>query len=430
MLHKNYSYKIAPIDNTIEGEISVSGAKNSILPIICASLLNDKHTKLYNVPNLNDVNILLKLLEYINVSNRYIVDKEILIIDGFQTNRIEIDIMSSYTREIRYSLLLIGALLGKGVKKIKINLPGGCDFSDRPYDIHLKGFEKMGCSIIQYPQYIDITVKKELRESEIELRFPSVGATENLILGACGVKGVTILNNIAIEPEIIDLINYLRKLNVKIDFISHRRLKIDSKFKKNLNINHRIIPDRIEAISWITLATLTSKKGILIKNIDISHLFAPLLELQKIGIYIEINQNKIFVKQTNYILNSSITSNVYPYLGTDYLPLFAVLLSNANNISTIKDNIYPKRFEYLDELSKMGLRYSQKDGLSTIQGETNYISNHVKATDLRGGFATLLAGIISKKETLIDNAYQIERGYANLIKKMNSIGITITKIDS
>ena len=429
MLHQNYSYKIAPIINSIEGEITVSGAKNSVLPIICASLLNSHPTELSNVPHLNDVSILLELLKSMGVTSQHSTDTERVRIDGFITNKLEIDVMSENTRKIRYSLLLMGTLLGRGIKKIKINLPGGCDFSERPYDMHLNGFETMGCSITQYPEYIEITVPTELKPSDIRLRFPSVGATENLILASCGVKGTSILRNIAIEPEIIDLIDYLKKLNIKISFIGHRALKIDSRFKKSLTVKHQIIPDRIETISWVILGALSSKEGITVKNINIEHLFTPLLELQKIGVLIRVSKNTLYVKQNKYLLASSLTSDVYPQLGTDYLPLFAVLLSTSKGKSLLTDTIYPKRFEYLNELSKMGLKYTQKNGVSSIEGETNYLPNSVKSTDLRGGFATLLAGILSQKETTIANAYQIERGYANLIKKLKSIGISIKKVN-
>lgn len=428
MLHQNYSYKINPIMNPIEGEIKISGAKNSVLPILCASLLNSQITKLSNVPQLNDVSILLELLNSIGLKTQHLKNSEYIKTYGFKDSKLEIDIMSDNTRKIRYSLLLIGALLGKGVKKIRINLPGGCDFTERPYDMHLSGFEQMGCCVMQYPKYIEITVLTELKATNIILRFPSVGATENLILASCGVNGTTILRNIAIEPEIIDLINYLKKLNIKIDFIGHRELKIDSRFKKDLTVKHQIIPDRIEAISWIILGALSSKNGIIIKDIEIEHLFAPLLELQKIGVSIRVGNNAIYVKQSKFILASSLTSKVYPQLGTDYLPLFAVLLSTSNGKSTLTDTIYPKRFEYLDELSKMGLKYTQKDGVSSIEGGTTYFPHSVKSTDLRGGFATLLAAILTQEETTISNVYQIERGYSNLIEKMKGIGITIEKV--
>jgi len=430
MLHQNYSYKIDPITNPIQGEVTISGAKNSVLPIICASLLNSHSTELSNVPHLNDVSILLELLKSIDITTQHSIEKEHVAINGFVGDTKSVEIMSENTRKIRYSLLLMGALLGKGIKNIKINLPGGCTFSERPYEMHIDGFEQMGCEITQYPEYIKITVPTKLKATTIRLRFPSVGATENLILASCGVaNGKTIIQNIAIEPEIIDLINYLKKLNINIDFIDQRTVKIDSSYKKSLVVAHKIIPDRIETISWVILGALSSQKGIVIKNIEIEHLLAPLLELQKIGVFVTISQNSIYAKQTNLQTFSSLISEVYPMLGTDYLPLFAVLLSTTTGESTIKDTIYPNRFEYLDELSKMGLIYNQKEGISTIKGTTLYTSSHVKATDLRGGFATLLASILSKKETTIDNAYQIERGYANLIEKMQNIGITIRKVD-
>ena len=428
MLHQNYSYKIGPIINPIQGKITVSGAKNSVLPILCASLLNSQTTELSNVPHLNDVSILLELLKSIGLKSQYLTSREYIKINGFISNKLEIEVMSKNTRKIRYSLLLIGALLGKGVKKIRINFPGGCAFSERPYDIHLNGFEQMGCDITQYPEYIEISVQTELKPADITLRFPSVGATENLILASCAVNGTTKLRNIAIEPEIIDLINYLKKLNIKINFIAYRELEIDSRFKKNLTVKHQIIPDRIETISWIILGALSSKEGITIKNINIEHLFAPLLELQKIGVPITISNNSIHVRQNKYLLPSSLTSNVYPLLGTDYLPLFAVLLSTTNGKSFLTDTIYPKRFEYLNELSKMGLNYTQKSGIFSIKGTTTYIPNCVNSTDLRGGFATLLAAILSQKESTISNAYQIGRGYANLIEKMENIGISIKKV--
>jgi UDP-N-acetylglucosamine 1-carboxyvinyltransferase len=411
----------------LEGSIQISGAKNSILPILCASLLTNKRVELSNVPNLNDVKVLRDILDELGKPSEMNENNLTLFSHASLTND-SVNISEAASR-IRYSVLILGALLALG-KEVNLPMPGGCSFSERPIDIHLEGLKKLGARIEEYPDKI-VAKATRLKGTQIKLRFPSVGATENLIIAACLAEGETLLENIAKEPEIDDLVSFLNKSGANIIKEQPGVLRIEGVEKLNATnepIKHRIIPDRIEAATFIILGALAAKDYIMVKGLEITHNLAFLNILQKIGVNYElISANTIKVYRSKNLIATQIKTNVYPEVATDIQPLLAVLLTQAEGESEIIDTIYPSRFQYIEYLNMMGAKidYIKDSGGIKIAGPTTLSGQKVWSTDLRGGAAVLLAGIIAENDTLINNSYQIFRGYSELEQKLFDINVKL-----
>ncbi|WML24563.1 UDP-N-acetylglucosamine 1-carboxyvinyltransferase [Neobacillus sp. OS1-33] len=411
----------------LKGNIEVSGAKNSILPIICASLLTDDVVELSNVPDLNDVHVLIGILEDLGKRSMFEKDKLTL----YPTDELNINIpifISETASKIRYSILILGALLAKG-HEVSLPLPGGCSFSERPIDIHLEGLRKLGATIEEHPNKI-IAKSDRLKGAHIKLRFPSVGATENLVIASTLAQGVTIIENAAREPEIEDLINFLNSLGAKIEIEEPGKIKIigvESLIKKQ-SIKHKIIPDRIEAATFIILGAIAAEDFITIKKMNVTHNLAFLNLLQKIGVKFEIiNNSTLKVYKSTNLIGTKIETDIYPSIATDIQPLLAVLLTQAKGESTIIDSIYPSRFQYIKYLNLMGANIQYLDSSEGIKiiGETKLYGHKVLSTDLRGGAAVLLAGILAENTTIIENSYQIFRGYSDLENKLLGLNVRL-----
>lgn len=406
---------------TIAGKVKVSGAKNSILPIMVASLLSNSSVTLHNVPSLNDVFILKDIMNEIGREAT---------IEGKQFNLYKRNLylsnnVSEKASKIRYSVLLLGALLATE-KRVILPLPGGCGFSTRPIDIHLDGLRKLGARITEVEGAL-IAETDGLVGTNIELRFPSVGATENLIIASVLAKGTTILRNIAIEPEIIDLINFLNNLGAKIHFNDNAELKIIGVEKLGeKHLEYKILSDRIEAATFLVLGALMAKEFIVIENFNIEHNLSFLNIVQQIGVKFDlIDANTIKVYKSYNLRSVDVTTGVYPNLATDIQPLLAVLLTQAKGESTIIDTIYPTRFQYADELNRMGANVEHIYSGIKVKGVTALKGEKVYSHDLRGGAAMVLAGLIADGTTIVENSYQIFRGYSNLRDKLLNLGIEI-----
>lgn len=409
---------------SVKGTIEVSGAKNSVLPIMCASLLSEQIVELSNVPNLNDVSILRGLINEIGRPSEKFEEN---IYFSEKTSNYNI-VVSEDANKIRYSVLLLGALLATN-KEVILPLPGGCSFSARPIDIHLEGLKQLGAEIIEEGNYIKATAK-ELVGADITLRFPSVGATENLIIASAKASGKTILRNIAIEPEIIDLIDFLNSLGAKIKFIGSQTLEIMGVKKLGeKKVNHRIISDRIEAGTYLFLGALAAENYIDIENFEIQYNISLLKVAQKIGIKFKIlSSNKIRVYKSNVLKAVEVETGVYPELATDLQPLLAVLLTQASGISKIIDPIYPSRFQYANELNSMGTDIDFIDSGIKIRGGSKLsATKDVYSYDLRGGAALILAALIAEGESEITNVYQVYRGYSNLDMKLKGLGVSLDR---
>jgi UDP-N-acetylglucosamine 1-carboxyvinyltransferase len=416
----------------VSGQVDISGAKNSLLPLICASILGDE-SSLSNAPNIRDADILLKILSRHGVAYE-ISENEIKIYSSDINQGSKIEVYGDDVSKIRYSTILMGALIGKGYKNIAISYPGGCSsFGTRPIDIHLAGFEAFGVKVSLSDNHLTLNINELKKRVSHKLRFPSVGATINLILAAAAVDEC-ILENIAIEPEILDLMEFLEKLGFKFEFLSERVLKIDTKsYNKNRSIIHRVIPDRIETISYVVLGALCSEKQLTIKNANIEHTLQPLHFLRKMGIETYVEGDTIIVDRAKELCSSSLHVGVYPEIGTDYQPLIAAAMIFAEGESEIIDPIYPKRFAYLDELSKLGVVSNHFDGIAKISGNRELktqLDIEVTCHDLRAGFTLLIFGLLNSGTMILKNSEQISRGYFSFVDKLNAIGTNVIEVEN
>ncbi|MGG3999134.1 UDP-N-acetylglucosamine 1-carboxyvinyltransferase [Anoxybacillus kestanbolensis] len=406
----------------VSGSVKVSGAKNSVLPIMCAALLTKEKVELENVPNLNDVKVLINIIKQLGRDVSMNGDRLIL----HEMEKLNYsNHVPSEASSIRYSLLLLGSLLSTS-KSITLPMPGGCNFSDRPIDVHLYGLKQLGANIIEGENHL-VANTIGLKGTEITLRFPSVGATENLLIASVLAEGETILRNVAREPEIDDLVKFLNELGAKITYLGPNTMKIEGvPALEKKGVTYKIIPDRIEAATFAVLGALASRDSLTIENFVVEHNLVFLNILQRIGVNFEIiSPNSLKVYHSPNLVATSICTEVYPGLPTDIQPILAVLLTQAEGESIIEDSIYPTRFQYAKYLEKMGAHISLFEGGICIQGKTSLEGAEVFSSDLRGGISVLLAGLIAKGETVIKNSYQIFRGYSELSLKLEKIGAEV-----
>ncbi len=410
--------------NKLQGSISVSGAKNSILPIMAASILSNSKSVIHNVPELNDVRVMAKVLESIGVK----VNKEgkTLIIDS--SNVSDYEVSEDLVRRMRASNLVMGALAAK-FGRFKTSYPGGCNIGSRPIDLHLKGLKRIGLKIVE--SHGNIEGKSEgLVGSNVHLDFPSVGATENLIMAACLAKGTTIIRNAAREPEIVDLQNYLNSLGANIKGAGLDVIKIEGVKKLNtLQVEHTIIPDRIEAGTHMIAASITGG-NVEVKNIIVEHLEPIIAKLRECGIIIENYNDRLVVKASSKIHATDLRTLPYPGFPTDMQPQMMTLLTLAEGTSIISESIFENRFKHVDELRRMGADIKVEGRAAVINGIDKLSGAFVEATDLRAGAALLLAGLYAEDATVIENIYHIDRGYDNLEKKYCSLGAKIIRVNN
>lgn len=407
----------------VSGTVKVSGAKNSVLPIMCAALLGKGTITLNNVPNLNDVRVMSRII--CKLGRKVEAKENSLVFSNMEEYSYGTD-LPEYTGDIRYSVLLLGSLLAT-IKKLKLPMPGGCNFSARPIDIHLDGLAELNANIQEAEDFIEAKTKK-LVGNKISLRFPSVGATENLIIASALAEGKSTIYNAAREPEIEDLINFLNILGAKIKFIDPSTIEIEGVEElSSQDVVYDIMPDRIEAATYAVLGALSAENELIIDNFIIEHNLNFLNILQKTGVKFKIiNSKTLQVFKSPLLKGIDIETDVFPDLATDIQPLLAVLLTQANGQSTIIDNIYPSRFQYTQYLNDMGGDIVSIENGILIKGKTALHGKEVYSTDLRGGAAMVLAGIIASGDTKINNTYQIFRGYSNLAIKLEMMGINLS----
>lgn len=417
---KKILYKIIG-NKPIEGETKISGAKNSILPILVASSVVNGSSCLQNVPDVEDFRIMVKLLQEIGVLVNHRSGKKYEIIPTLaKNNPINIDLAT----EIRYSLLFLGSRLGKYGKSI-VPIPGGCKLGERPFDIHIDGLKKLGSKIIVTNKHI-IAKATKLKGNEINLRFPSVSGTQNIILASIFAKGVTQINNASCEPEVVDMINFLKKCGSEIVGEGTKNLEIVGNCELH-GCNHSIIPDRIEVGTFLALA-LTTRGSIKISNCNINHVKSVLDCVRQIGGRIKTEKDRIFI-EGNEVRGIDLVTNPYPEFPTDLHPIFAAMLCTSSSESTITEQVYGEsRFQYLSDLRKMGAKIKQEKNKIWIKGNRKLHGENVVSTDLRGGAALVMAALVAHGETRISNAIQIERGYENYHQKLQKLGSEIERI--
>lgn len=410
----------------LHGRVKISGAKNAVLPIIAATLLaRDKPCVLDEVPYLNDVCTIAEVLRQLGAKVDFNRQQHTLFVDS--TVLKTVDAPYDLVRKMRASFVIMGPLLAR-YGKAKISMPGGCAIGTRPIDLHLKGFEALGAEIEIGHGFISATAPNGLKGTSIYLDFPSVGATENIIMAACMAEGQTILENAAQEPEIIDLANFLNIMGAKIRGAGTNVIKITG-VPKLIGHNYTIIPDRIEAGTYMVAVAMTGG-DIYIENAISEHLKPVIAKLNEAGVKIEEDIDGIRVSCNKRPKAIDIKTLPYPGFPTDMQAQFMAMLTIADGTGLVTETVFENRFMHVDELKRMGACIKVDGRTSIVEGVPSLNGCQVKATDLRAGAAMVLAGLVANGETEVSYIHHIDRGYDNLVEKLCGLGADICRVDN
>ena len=402
--------------NRLTGEVTISGAKNAAIAIIPAAILSDGVCRIENIPNITDVSSITRIL--------YDMGAQVRTIDK-STRKIHTCVASyELAKHIRGSYYLLGALLGRFSHAV-VTMPGGCDFGVRPIDQHLKGFAALGASYKLDGGMVDVRAE-QLKGSHIYLDVVSVGATVNIILAAVRAKGMTVIENAAKEPHIVDLANFLNSMGADIRGAGTDVIKIYG--VEHLNgTTYSIIPDQIEAGTYMVAAAATSG-DVLIKNVIPKHLESITAKLEEMGVEVTEYDDSIRVRREGPLNKCNIKTMPHPGFPTDMQPQIAVLLSIANGTSIINESVWDNRFRYIEELKRMGAQISVDGRLAVIEGVDHLSAAPVKATDLRAGAAMIIAALCAQGTSEVEDIQHIERGYENIEEKFRNLGADINRV--
>ena len=408
----------------LSGTISISGSKNATLPILAASILANK-VRLKNIPLVKDIFTMIDLLNFIGLKTKILKKKNIIEIENNDKN---INTLAPYklVKTMRAGVLVLGSLLAR-YGKAKVSLPGGCAIGTRPVDLHLFALKKFGAKIKIKDGYIFAEASKGLKGTTIRFPSLSVGATENALLASLKARGKTILKNCAIEPEIKDLIFFLKKLGANIS-IKSRTIIISENKIKNSKIIHKVIFDRIELGTYMIAGALMAKNKININKIDPNVVKTEISILRKIGIQITKKKNLITIRRNKKLKNINIATSPYPGFPTDLQAQLMVLLTQVNGVSKIKEDIFENRFMHVPELKRMGAEIEIKDKTAIIKGPTKLTGAEVMATDLRASVSLVIAGMIAENRTIINRIYHLDRGYEFLERKLKNCKAEIKRV--
>ena len=405
------------------GSINISGSKNATLPILAAALLADKPITLKNIPLVEDIYTMINLLKFIGLKIK--ISKKLNILKIFSGKQLKTVAPYNLLKTMRAGVLVLGPLLAK-YKKAKVSLPGGCAIGTRPVNLHLFALEKLGAKIKIRDGYIYASAKNGLKGSTIKFPSISVGATENAILAAVSAKGKTIICNCAIEPEIQDMIIFLKKMGCNINFVGKRKIVIIGT-KKFKSVSHEIIFDRIEFGTYLIAAALVGKKVTFLK-IKPKIIETEIKLLKKMGVKMKVEKSKITIFESGKLNSASVKTEPYPGFPTDLQAQIMVLMLRASGTSKITENIFENRFMHVPELRRMGAKIIIRNNVAFISGPTNLSGAEVMATDLRASVSLVLAALIAENTTIINRIYHLDRGYENLEKKLKNCKATISRI--
>ena len=407
----------------ISGKIEISGSKNATLPILASTILTNKNVTITNVPIVRDVETMVQLLDSIGSSIKF--DKKLKKISINNKNALTTFASYRLLKTMRAGVLVLGPLLAK-YGFAKVSLPGGCAIGSRPIDIHLNALKKMGAAIKIKNGYVIASAHKGLRGCLIKFPKISVGATENILIASCFSKGTTKLKNCAVEPEIQDLITFLKKVGCKIKWTGKRDLEISG--TQNLkSANHKIIFDRIEAGTYIIASMLTNGQ-LKIKNINLKFMSAEIKLLKKMGLKIIRRNNYIITSCSKNLKSVKVETNPYPGFPTDLQAQIMVLMTRAQGISKIKENIFENRFMHVSELRRMGANIKIKGNKATIFEKKRLNGAELMATDLRASVCLVLAGLVAANKTVLNRVYHLDRGYEKIEKKLTNCGAKIRRL--
>lgn len=409
----------------LRGEVSISGAKNSVLPILAATLLTDDECIIDEVPDLKDVTILCSLLASLGVKIEKNLENSSLTASASQliTNHAPEELV----RMMRASILVMGPLLARTGKCV-INLPGGCAIGERPVELHFKGLRAMGAQIDISESGVVTATCDKLIGTTIYLDFPSVGATENIITAAALAEGTTIIENAAQEPEIVDLANFINKMGGKIKGAGTDTIKIEG-VESLHGTEHSVIPDRIEAGTFMIAAAIT-RGSILIKNIVPDHVKPIIAKLKECGVDIYMTDDGMVVRgDVNPLISTDIKTLPYPGFPTDIQSPFMAFLTTVQGRSIVIETVFENRYMHVLELNSMGARIKTEGKCAIIEGSKKLHGTEVNATDLRAGAALVLAGFVAEGQTIVSDIYHIERGYEKFIEKFAALGGKITRVE-
>ncbi|MEE3344079.1 MAG: UDP-N-acetylglucosamine 1-carboxyvinyltransferase [Bacilli bacterium] len=409
--------------NKLKGEIKISGSKNSVVALIPAAILCDEQVVINNVPNISDVNDLGDIFKYLGVD--FFKDGETIRISN--TNLENKTIPEEMANKLRASYYFMGVLLGK-YRKVSMFFPGGCSIGERPINLHLKGFEKLGASVLDNNGNFLIEAK-ELVGNEIFLDIPSVGATINIILAAVKAKGRTIIENAAKEPHVMDVCEFLNSMGAKIDGVGTSRIIIDGVDYLH-GTEYSVVPDMIEAGTYVIIASLLGE-GLKISNLNPLHIESLTSKLEEAGVNLFVGKDFVEVKEVGEYNAIDVTTMVYPGFPTDLQQPLTPFLVRCNGISHIEETVWENRFMNIPDTVKMGasIQVSEDNKVATIYGKSDLVGKDVWATDLRGGASMVICGLIAEGVTDIYNIHYILRGYDDIVGKLSSVGASIKIVD-
>lgn len=408
----------------LTGRVKVEGAKNAVLPIQAAAILASSGTvQLGNVPILADVTTMNELLRFLNLTVAFDEAQHTLMLDA--SNPVSSEAPLEYVSQMRASMVVLGPLLAR-TGHAQIALPGGCAIGSRPIDLHLKGLRQLGAIIEQHDGYLEARADRLIGD-HIYLDFPSVGATQNIMMAATLAQGITTIENAASEPEIVDLAKLLNKMGARVHGAGTETIRI-----QGVNFlhgcEHTVMPDRIEAGTFMIAAAITNG-DVVIEGAIADHNASLIAKLEEMGVTVVIQDDGIRILGTSVLIPSNIKTLPYPGFPTDLQPQMSVLQLLANGISTVDETIFEKRFMHLDELRRMNADFQINGSVAVLNGPTHLSGAEVSASDLRAGAALVLAGLAAQGITQVRNLQYLDRGYYHLHQKLRQLGAQIDRID-
>ena len=407
----------------ILGTVIISGSKNATLPILASTILTDKKIIITNIPVVKDVETMVNLLK--SMGSTVKLDKKTKKIEIINKKTLKTFAPYYLLKTMRAGVLVLGALLAK-YKVARVSLPGGCAIGSRPIDLHLDALKKMGANIKIKNGYIVASAKNGLKGCLIKFPKISVGATENILIASCFAEGKTKLRNCALEPEVQDLVRFLKKLGFKINWNGQRNIDVVGT-RKLKSVTHKVIFDRIEAGTYIIASALTNG-NLIIKNIEPKLMSTEINILNKMGVNIIKKKNYIIVNQLKKLNSVNIMTKPYPGFPTDLQAQIMVLMTKANGVSSIKESIFENRFMHVAELRRMGAHIEIKGNKAKIYGKSKLNGAELMATDLRASVSLVLAGLVALNKTTVNRIYHLDRGYENIERKLLKCGAKIRRL--